>query len=47
MKRLHTEWENISVSDISNKGLISKTYEQLIQLNSKRIILLKRNREIT
>ena len=42
MKRHHTEWENIFVNDISNKGLIFKTYKQHIQLNSKRIILLKK-----
>ena len=32
-----TEWEIISLNDITDKGLISKIYKQLIQLNIKKI----------
>ena len=31
-KRPHTEWEELFVNDISDKGLISKMYKVLIQL---------------
>ena len=36
MKRQATEWENIFANDMTNIGLISNTYKQLIQLNIKK-----------
>jgi len=34
MKRQPTEWEKISANKVTDKGFISKTYKQLIQLSN-------------
>ena len=33
MKRQPTEWEKIFANDVTEKGLISKIYKELIQLS--------------
>ena len=37
MKRQSSEWEKIIANEETDKGLISKTYQQLLQLNSRKI----------
>ena len=36
VKRQHSEWEKIIANETIDKGLISKTFKQLIQLNTRK-----------
>ena len=36
VKRQPSEWEKIIANETTDKGLLSKIYEQLIQLNAKK-----------
>lgn len=41
MKRQTTDWENLSVMHISDKGFLSRTYKHL-QINKKKTTLPKK-----
>ena len=37
VKRQPSEWEKIIANEATDKGIISKTYKQLLQVNSRKI----------
>ena len=47
MKRQSSEWEKITASETTDKGLIFKIYKQLIQLNARKRTVQSKSGEKT